>query len=95
MISREFPIIPAPSISFAQSSSCRFPVRILWESTLDSRANRRFTSCSLLISRLKMATDRSFRKAIYWAIFSTNAVFPMDGLAATRIRSEGCRPEVL
>ena len=88
------PITPALSISFSHSSSFNWPVRRFWASTLDCSEKSRFTNCSLLISRLKIATVRSSLKAICWAIFSTNAVLPMDGRAAISTRSEGCRPAV-
>ena len=56
--------------------------------------NIRFTSCSLLISRLKIAMVRFFLNATFLARFSISAVFPMEGRAAISIRSEGCSPAV-
>mgnify|MGYP003049469229 CR=1 FL=1 len=41
------------------------------------------------ISRLKMATALFFLNAIYCAMFRTNAVLPMDGRAAIRMKSDG------
>ena len=51
----------------------------LWESTFDSKDSRRFTSCSFDISRLKIAVVTPLLNAIYWAIFSTNAVLLQYG----------------
>ena len=48
----------------------------------------RFISCSEDISRENMAQGLSSRKAIYSAILRTRAVFPMEGRAAIRIKSE-------
>ena len=95
MIILELPIVPAPSISFSQSVSVRLPVLNTWASTWDSREKRRFTSCSLDISRLKIATARFWRNATCWAILSTNAVFPMEGRAAISTRSERWSPDSL
>src|SRR5574342_611106 len=55
---------PAPVVSFGQSASERYPVRSLCESTLETEQSMRCTSCSLDISRLKMATGmRSWMEA--------------------------------
>ena len=95
MIRLERPMISAPSTSFVQSSSFRLPVRIFCESTCDSIARSRFTSCSFDISRLNIATVTSLRNAIYCAMFRTNAVLPIEGRAAIKTRSDGCIPDVL
>ena len=58
IISLESPITPAPSTNFSQSASERFPVLRAWASTLDSRENIRFTSCSFDISKENMATAK-------------------------------------
>ncbi len=95
MIRLDLPICAALSINCSHSASDKLPVRRCWESTWDSMENRRFTSCSLDISRLNIATVLFCLNATYSATFRTNAVFPMEGLAATRIKSEGCSPAVL
>ena len=89
-----FAMIPELSTTWSQSLSERFPVRSVWESTRDSMANRRFTNCSFDISREKIATVFLSFMVILCAKLSTNAVFPMDGRAAIKIRSDGCIPEV-
>ena len=94
MISFELPILPAPSIRFSQSASCRLPVRSFWASTLDSRANRRLTSCSFDISSENMAAHKCSWMVMCWAKLRTKAVLPIEGRAAIRIRSEGCKPAV-
>ena len=95
MISGDSPVNLALSISFTQSSSFKSPVRIAWESTLEFIARIRFTSWVRDISKLKIAVVTLLRNATNSAIFSTNAVFPIEGLAATRIKSARCRPAVL
>ena len=57
-------------------------------------ANRRFISCSFDISSEKIATVPLLRIVTYSAIFSARAVLPIEGRAAIRIRSAGCRPAV-
>ena len=95
MIILELPMTPMPSTMASQSMSVRLPVRSFWESTLDSMASIRFTSCSLDISRLKIMQGRPLRTATWSTRFKTNAVLPMEGLAAISTKSEGCMPEVL
>ena len=51
--------IAKDNISFSQSESARLPERSNWASTLDSKENKRFTSCSFDISRLNMAVHKS------------------------------------
>ena len=60
MVRAEFPMIPIPSTTASQSASVSVPVRSFWESTLDSMASIRFTSCSFDISRLKIIQGRFF-----------------------------------
>ena len=81
------------SITLSHPLSDRSPVRRFWLSTCDSMESRRFTSCSRDISREKIATVRPFT-AMLRAMFRMNAVLPMEGLAATSTRSEGCMPDV-
>ena len=88
-------MIPALSMSFSQSSSFRFPVRRDWESTWDSREKRRFTSCSFDISRLKDGHRLAALEGGVLGDVQDKGVFPMEGLAATRMKSEGCRPDSL
>ena len=94
MISRLSPMLTALSMTSVHSASDRSPVRIFWASTWDCMAKRRLTSCSLDISREKMATQRFSRMVMYSAILRTRAVLPMEGRAATRIKSAGWRPAV-
>ncbi len=54
----------------------------------------RKASCEADISIEKMATAFLPRIATASAIFTENAVLPIEGRAATMIKSEGCRPEV-
>ena len=49
----------------------------------------RRASCSLDISREKKATVFLLRMAALVAILRVKAVFPMEGRAATKMRSEG------
>ena len=86
---------PEASTSFDQSLSDSLPVRIFCASTRDSSEKSLFMSCPLDISSEKSAQGRFFRKAIYSQILSASAVFPMDGRAAIRMKSEFCSPEVL
>ena len=95
MIIGEAATVPALSIRRSQSPDCRRPVRISWASTLDSMASIRLTSCSWDISRLKITVGIWFFTQICWTRFRANAVLPIDGLAAIRIRSEGCSPDSL
>ena len=76
-------------MSLSQSSSANFPVLRFWASMPESMANSLFTSCSLLISNENIMHGRFFFIATYSRIFNTNAVFPMEGLAAISIKSEG------
>ena len=86
--------LSAAQISFSQSLSSSSPIRRREESMLASAQSIRCTNCSLLISKEKKATDFFSRIAIFCAIFSTNAVLPILGRAAIKIKSEACRPEV-
>ncbi len=95
IIIRDFPMSPAPSISFSQSVSFKFPVRSICASTCDSKEKNRFINCSFDISKLKMATALCWRNATFCAMLSANAVFPMEGLAAISIKSERCSPDSL
>ena len=79
----------AALMTFCHSSSLRSPTRSLWESTCPSELNMRRASCSLDISREKKATVFLLRMAALVAILRVKAVFPMEGRAATKMRSEG------
>ena len=80
MISLELPIVPAPSISFSQSLSERLPVRRACASTLDSRENRRFTSCSFDISKEKIAVHiSSWNATSGWWSAGYAGDFPHEG----------------
>ena len=54
-----------------------------------------FTSCSFDISSENIITEDFALTAICCAIFNARAVFPIEGRAASRIKSEGCIPAVL
>ena len=60
---------------------------------LPSEQSMRCMSCSLLISSEKKATLPPCRPT-YEAMLSVKAVLPIDGRAATRMRSDACRPLV-
>ncbi len=60
-----------------------------------SDVSMRCTSDSLLISSEKNATGTLCSIAACCAMFSVNAVFPIDGRAATMIRSAGWKPDVI
>jgi len=74
------------------SSSC--PVRIFCESTWEFMEIKRFASCTRDISRLNITVVMLFLIATFSAIFNTNAVFPIEGRAAIKIRSDFCNPAV-
>src|SRR5437016_436094 len=54
--------------------------------------SKRCTSCSLLISRLKMATDWPCLMAELCAMLKQRLVLPILGRAARIIKSERCDP---
>src|SRR3990172_7208452 len=86
--------LPAARVSLGQSDSDKYPVRSRWASTRASEQSILRTSCSLDISRLKTATAFSLSIAAWAATFRQNAVFPMEGLPATMMRSLGWNPDV-
>ena len=90
----ELPMTPTPSTTESQSASEREPVLNFWASTPDSMDSRRLASCSLDISREKIRAFIRFFMATCCTMFRTKAVLPMDGRAATRIKSEGWKPAV-
>lgn len=55
---------------------------------------RRIISCTEDISSEKNATPCSWSTAMLRAIESTKAVLPIEGRAATMIRSDSCQPSV-
>ncbi len=55
---------------------------------------RRIMSCTEDISSEKNATPASWSTAMLRAMVSTKAVLPIDGRAATMMRSESCQPSV-
>jgi hypothetical protein len=71
------------------------PLRSFCASIRASDVSMRCTSDSLLISSEKNATFFCFSIAACCAMFSTNAVLPIDGRAAMMMRSEGWNPEVM
>ena len=68
----------------------------IWILNEDRRLNAKsyLGICSLGISMEKIRTLASAFRAEFMATFSAKAVLPIDGRAAMRIRSEGCRPVV-
>ena len=93
IISCDFAMLSAPSMSLPQSLESRRPLRILSASTVDSRLSIRLTSCTLDISRLNTAVVMPCLIATFSATFKTNAVLPIDGRAATSTKSDGCKPD--
>ena len=94
MISLELPIVPMPSTTASQSESVSVPVRSFWESTFDSIDSIRLTSCSFDISRLNTMQGSPFLTATCSTTFRTNAVLPIEGRAAIKIKSDGWNPDV-
>ena len=86
---------PALVASRTQSSLVRKPLRSLLESTSASVESIRVASCSLDISREKIATSLSPRRATLVAMFSAKEVFPIPGRAAISSKSDLFRPEVM
>ena len=78
----------------AQSSSSSWPVRILVWSTRESDANIRIMIWSPGISRLKISTGFSCIIAAFSARFIAKVVLPIEGRAATMIKSDFCKPAV-
>ena len=83
----------ADSTIFSHSLSLKSPIRIFCELTIEFCEITRFISCSLDISKLNIATGILCFTAIVSVKLSTKAVLPTEGLAAIRIKSEGCRPD--
>ena len=81
--------------SRAKSISSRKPVRRRCESMLATEESRRSTSCSLLISRLKMPTTLPSLTAACSAKLRARLVLPMEGRAAMRTRSDFWSPVVM
>ena len=82
----------AAAITFSQSAGSMFARRNFSELTPATEDKIRPTSCSLPISREKNATVLSYNIVTFWAIFKVKAVFPIAGRAATRMRSDFCKP---
>ena len=81
--------IPAAFCSSSQSLLPMVPVFMAWMSTWACEPSIRCTSCSDDISRLKISTAALRPPPPNWAMFSANAVFPMEGRAATMFRLPG------
>ena len=86
-------ISPMPIRRF-HSSLVSSPTRAFWESRLASEQSILCISWFLDISKEKKATVFLALMATLAAIFRVKAVLPILGRAATRIKSDGCRPEV-
>ena len=71
----------------------RRPVRSFQESTPDSAASIRSTSCWSLISSEKIPTEAPCCRAALRAISRARVVFPIDGRAARMIRSDFWNPD--
>ena len=83
----------AAAITFSQSvGSMLYARRSFSELTPATEDRIRATSCSFPISREKKATVLSYIIVTFWAMFKVKAVFPIAGRAATRMRSDFCRP---
>ncbi len=87
--------VPIACDSLPQSRSPRNPPRSRCASIRASAVSMRRNSCSFDISRLNMPTVMSVLVPTCCAMFSTRLVLPIDGRAATMMRSDGCRPEVI
>ena len=85
----------AASAIFTQSVSRRSPLMRRVFSTRASLDKRRVASCSLDISREKMATVCFVSLATLSATFSAMEVLPMPGRAASSTRSDLFSPEIL
>ena len=84
----------AESVKRSHSLSLKNPVLNLVASILASNPNILMPSCCLDISREKTATAFPVLFAALYPILRARAVFPILGLPAIMIRSEGCRPAV-
>ena len=80
---------PAAFARFVHSCCVEIlPVRSFWLSINAVEHKRRCTNCSRDISSEKNATFLcSVERLIFFAILRTNAVFPIEGLAATIMKS--------
>ena len=87
--------MPAARARRGKSSSRSIPLRSRCASMRASDVSMRCTRDSLLISSEKNATGTLCSMAAYCAMFSVNAVFPIDGRAATMMRSDGWKPDVI
>ena len=87
--------MPAARARRGKSSSRSMPLRSRCASMRASDVSMRCTSDSLLISSEKNATGTLFSIAACCAMLSMNAVFPIDGRAATMTRSDGWKPDVI
>jgi len=85
----DFAILSAPSINLPQSLESRRPFLNLSASTVDSRLSILFTSWTFDISNENIAVVIPCFIATFSATFNTNAVLPIEGLAATSTKSDG------
>ena len=85
--------MPAARASWVKSESRSVPWRTRWLSTRAVAVSMRCTSASLDISSEKMATPCP-SLAAWAAMLRQNAVFPMEGRAATTTSSDGWKPDV-
>ncbi len=80
------------AVTFGQSESRSFPLRMRLESTFPSEQSSRFVSWSFDISKEKNRAGRRLSMAALAATFSAQAVLPVPGRPPTTTRSEGCSP---
>ena len=83
------------SVIFWKSSPVTLPLLKLEASTLACMAMSLLASCAAPISSEKMPTPFFPLRAMCSAMFSANAVLPIEGLAAIRMKSEFWKPEVI
>ena len=81
--------------SCSHSKLANFPCLIFSPSISETLTIKRLTNCTLDISNEKIATGKLYSTAIFFAIESTKAVFPIAGRAAIMIKSDFCHPEVI
>ena len=86
------PSLVIARLTFCQSRSPSWPVRMRWASTRASEASRRWESSRWLISRLNRSAGLRSIAPTWVRIPSAKLVLPIDGRAPTIVRLEGCRP---
>ena len=90
---RSFNLLTA-LVSFGQSSSSSLPVNTLPNGIRPIAEIIRMIIALAGISILKTMTGLSLLSTACSTRFTAKAVFPIEGLAATMIKSDRCKPEV-